>query len=607
MKRFLKLFLLSALLFVLTTVSGQSYTTVVNAHSHNDYLRNVPFYTAYSQRFASIEADIFAVDGELFVAHDREDITPLRTFRALYLEPIVREMKLKGEKGYPEGSGFQLLIDLKTGYEETLPLLQEQLMEFRECFDTRNNPSAVRVVISGARPEPRYFGDFDDIIWFDGRLDENYTPEQKERVAMMSLPFSQFSKWNGLGRMVHPEYDAVKAVVDKVHSQGMKIRFWGCPDTKTTWNCFIKLGVDYLNTDKPEALAQFLAAYKKNSYTVANRHAIYTPALPDGNSEKKPKNIILLISDGGGINHLWAAATVNGGMLNILKMKNIGLLKNDPLDDYTTDSAGAGSALATGRKSRNRHIGTDTLGNPVRNIVELLAGKGMRTAIITNDGITGATPAAFYAHQDERDKSLEISYDLLESPADIIVGSCEKLVREPGSLKSELNARGVAVVELAAVDRFDITRRAVCHGSDDKAAGFRVIEDALPKVLSAFSSSSKGFFIMAEGAKIDKGGHANDMETVVDEYLSFDKVVGKALEFADKNKETLVIVVSDHETGGLTLIDGDYRNGKILGDFSTPDHTGTPVLLFAYGASARKFCGFDEIVSIYEKIRQLLK
>lgn len=607
MKRFFKALLLPALLLMLTTVSGQSYTPVTNAHSHNDYLHNVPFYTAYSQRFASIEADIFAVDGELFVAHDRKDITSLRTFRTLYLEPIVREMELNGGKGYPEGNGFQLLIDLKTGYKETLPLLQKQLMEYRDCFDTRNNLAAVRVVISGARPEPQYFGDYDDIIWFDGRLDENYTPEQKQRVALMSLPFFHFSKWNGLGRMVHPEYDAVKAVVDKIHSEGMKIRFWGCPDTKTAWNCFIKLGVDFLNTDRPEALAQFLNAYQQNSYTMATRHEIYTPLLPGGSSEKKPKNVILLISDGGGINHLWAAATVNGGMLNILQMKNVGLLKNDPLDDYTTDSAGAGSALATGRKSRNRYIGTDTLGNPVQNIVELLAGKGMHTAIITNDGITGATPSAFYAHQDERDKSLEISYDLLKTPADIVVGSCEKLVREPNSLKSELNAKGVAVVELPAVDRFDITRRTVCHGGDDKAAGFRVIENALPKVLSAFSSTSKGFFIMTEGAKIDKGGHANDMGTVVDEYLSFDKVVGKALEFADKNKETLVIVVSDHETGGLTLIDGDYRNGKILGDFSTPDHTGTPVLVFAYGASARKFCGFDENTSLYEKIRQLLK
>lgn len=607
MKFLFRYLLIVGLLYPAMYTSGQSYQTIKNAHSHNDYFRNVPFYTAYSQRFSSIEADLFAIDGELYVAHERNQITPSRTFRSLYLEPIIREMNLNRGKGYPEGEGFQLLIDLKTNYKETLPLLEKQLLEYKDYFDTRQNPSAVKIVISGSRPAPAQFGDYNPIIWFDGLPEVSYSPTEKARIALISAPFTAYSSWNGLGRMTHPDYATVKKLIDQVHYNGFKIRFWGCPDTKTTWNTFIKLGVDYLNTDRPEALAQFLSTYTTNLYQSATRHAVYIPQLPDGNTDRKPKNVILLISDGGGMSQLWAAATANGGRLNILNIKNIGLLKNNPLDDYTTDSAGAGSALATGRKSRNRYIGTDTLGIALPNLTEQLSARGFKTAIITNDGLTGATPAAFYAHQTERNASREIANDLLKSPVNIVIAGCPELIQEDTELKSKLTGQKAILGNLTSMSEFNPDKKTICNGEDGKDNHFRVIENALPKVLQAFSSSSKGFFIMAEGAKIDKGGHANDMKTVVDEYLSFDKAVGMALEFADRNKETLVLVVSDHETGGLTLIDGDYRQGSILGDFSTPDHTGIPILLFAYGASAEKFKGLDENTSLYSKIIELIK
>jgi alkaline phosphatase len=107
---------------------------------------------------------------------------------------------------------------------------------------------------------------------------------------------------------------------------------------------------------------------------------------------------------------------------------------------------------------------------------------------------------------------------------------------------------------------------------------------------------------MIEGAKVDKGGHANDLYTVVDEYLSFDRLVGKALEYADQNGETLILVLSDHETGGLTLLDGDYKTGTVTGNFFTNDHTGIPTLLYAYGPCSQYFCGFAENSSLFDKI-----
>ena len=112
---------------------------------------------------------------------------------------------------------------------------------------------------------------------------------------------------------------------------------------------------------------------------------------------------------------------------------------------------------------------------------------------------------------------------------------------------------------------------------------------------------------MVEGAKIDKGGHARDISECIDEYLSFDRVVGKAMNFADRDGETLVVVTSDHETGGLILLDGNYHTGTILGNFATNDHTGTPVPIFSYGANADVFTGFIENSDIMEKIISLFE
>lgn len=582
------------------------YSSIKNAHSHNDYLQNVPFYTAYSARCASIEADIFLVDGELYVAHEKKDIHINRKLRNLYLNPIKEQWHMNSGSGYPDGMTFQLLIDLKTDYEETLKVLEQQLLEYRDCFDIQKNPSAVRVVISGSSPSPERFSDYADFICFDGNPKLTYTPEQSKRVPMISVPFQALTQWNGLGRMVEEDYDKVKAVIDKVHGEGKTIRFWGCPDTKTAWNTFMKLGVDYLNTDQPALLDDFLKRYPKNYYSSKGKfHDVYQPTYKNDGSKKTPKNVLVLISDGGaGQGEMWATVTANGGALNLTQMRNIGLLSTHPTNDYTTDSAGAGTALATGQKTRNRRIGTDSLGNRIENITEILSAKGVRTGIISNDGITGATPSAYYAHQPERNMSREIAEDLLTSPFDLIIAAPVKAFAvEDSLLTKRLREKNIAVCNgLEQLSRVPLNQRAVCLQGDNYEKNFRLIEESFNQVISRLSTGKKGFFAMIEGAKVDKGGHANDLFTVVDEYLSFDRIVGKALEFADRDGETLVLVLSDHETGGLTLLDGDYQTGTVVGNFSTSDHTGIPTLLYAYGPGSQYFRGFADNSSLADSI-----
>jgi alkaline phosphatase len=130
---------------------------------------------------------------------------------------------------------------------------------------------------------------------------------------------------------------------------------------------------------------------------------------------------------------------------------------------------------------------------------------------------------------------------------------------------------------------------------------------AFNKVTGVFKNNPQGFFMMVEGSQIDHGGHNNNLKQIITENADFDRVVGDALRFADEDGETLVIVTADHETGGLTLLDGSIANGYVWGDFSTNDHTGTPVPVFAYGPHSGDFKGVYPNTDIFNKLLALIQ
>ena len=120
------------------------------------------------------------------------------------------------------------------------------------------------------------------------------------------------------------------------------------------------------------------------------------------------------------------------------------------------------------------------------------------------------------------------------------------------------------------------------------------------------SLSRKGFFLMVEGAKIDYAGHSDCFPASVIEQLAFDRAVAAALRFADEDGETLVVVTADHETGGLTLLDGDLETGHILAVYNSDDHTPTVVPVFAYGPGSREFTGTYINTEIARTIKRLV-
>jgi alkaline phosphatase len=246
------------LLINLSALARAQYSTL-NAHSHNDYENATPFRLACNNHFGSIEADIWAVKGELFVAHYSKDISSERTLDSLYIHPIVRMVRQNKENQLKDDPyAFQLLIDIKTPVEPALSLLAAKLRQYPDVFNPRINKSAVRIVISGNRPEPSGFKNYPYFIFFDGLLNQKYNRRQLKRIPLYSANFRNYSSWKGTGDILENEKVRLQYVIDSVHSIKKKIRFWNSPDDTKAWNTFLKMGIDYINTDHIIKLAEFL-------------------------------------------------------------------------------------------------------------------------------------------------------------------------------------------------------------------------------------------------------------------------------------------------------------------------------------------------------------
>jgi len=328
---------------------------------------------------------------------------------------------------------------------------------------------------------------------------------------------------------------------------------------------------------------------------------------------KKPKNIILLIGDGMGVNQVFAGLTANKGNLYLKNFRHIGFAGTSSSTHYITDSAAGGTALSSGKKTYNGAIGVDENKNPVSTILEEAEKRGLATGLVSTSAITHATPASFIAHQPSRNLYEEIAADFLKTDIEVFIGGGYKhfAERKDGrNLVEELGNKGYNVVR---------DWKELKNISEGKLVGLTAPEhnarleergDMLPvstsTAINILSNNRKGFFLMVEGSQIDWGGHENNTIYVVEEMLDFDRAVGKALEFAAKNRETLVVVTADHETGGMTVTDGDYETGMVQGAFTSGGHTGVVVPVFAFGPGAEKFTGFMENTDINHKMKELM-
>ncbi len=596
-------------LLIILSLGGLSIAQEINIHSHNDYLQRVPFWEAYANGLNSIEADVILKEGVLYVAHEKASIHPRRTLTSLYLAPIARAHELEIRDRAP----FQLLIDIKTEAYSTLDQIISALEEFPGLWQDSSPEGFVKVVISGNRPTPEAYDKYPPYIFFDHQSLEDLAEVKSDKIAMISLSFRNFSQWNGKGRLTDEDLDRIRPIIAKAKGMEKPFRFWATPDSKTAWKAMHELGVDYINTDHPYAARSYLNSLSDRLYSTPTPRQVYKPTFENDGTQQPVKNIILMIGDGNGLAQLSAAMFANGNQLTVAELKQLGLIKTQSEDDFTTDSAAAGTALATGQKVKNRSIGVLPDGNPAVNLAEHLHNLGFASGIVTSDNVTGATPAAFYAHRSERDDIALIASDLAKSQLNLFIGGGKNDFLRYGQ-DEILNLKNAGFELKASLEEI--------RNATEEKIGYFASHHSLPTVLKGrqdflpnateaalgyLEEQGKPFLLMVEGAYIDGGGHSNHVPTVVEEGLDFDEAIAAALRFADSNRETLVIITADHETGGLTLPQGNIEGRLVELEFSTKDHTGIPVPVFAYGPHSDEFQGIYENTEIFHKIVKIIK
>lgn len=232
------------------------------AHAHNDYLHNRPLHDALAQRFCSVEADVFLVNGELLVAHTPFELDSTRTLRNLYLDPLHKRVIAHGGSVYAEKETFTLLVDIKHEGEQVWRTLNTLLAHYPDVFsrveDGKLHRKAVTVIVSGDRAvsaieksNPRFAG-------VDGRISDLKSDRSASLMPLISDNWKKHFKWNGEGVMPPDEVQRLHSFVSTAHAQGRLTRFWGSPDRPEIWNAQYEAGVDLINTDNLKGLRKFL-------------------------------------------------------------------------------------------------------------------------------------------------------------------------------------------------------------------------------------------------------------------------------------------------------------------------------------------------------------
>ena len=346
-------------------------------------------------------------------------------------------------------------------------------------------------------------------------------------------------------------------------------------------------------------------------YTAIQTYEPVSVAMPKG---KKVKNIIFMIGDGMGLEQLSTAWIVNNRHLNITdNFPYVGLQWTYSASKLVTDSAAAGTALATGSKTNNGMIAMSPEGEPMETLSEYAKSKGKKTGTSVVCRICDATPAVFSTHAPHRDSLYDITAQFVDSKLDFLFGGGLRWWenRPDGrDLTAEVEAKGYTFVKTVE----DLN--AVQNGPVIALTSYMELPAALDRngahqasVIKALEllDNKNGFFLMVEGSCIDDYCHANKVGYVVEEILDFDRTVGAVLEWAAKDGETLVIVTADHSTGAMTLQGGSINEQSIAVNFSNTGHNGVALPVYAWGPRAEEFVGIYENAELSQKIRKLIK
>jgi alkaline phosphatase len=329
--------------------------------------------------------------------------------------------------------------------------------------------------------------------------------------------------------------------------------------------------------------------------------ALFVAGLPSAAKKPKPvppvKNVILLIGDGMGPAHVELTRLCLGGSeLAMEEMDETGpsymttyCLREDQITHRITDSAAAGTAIATGCKTYSGAVSVDFDGNPLETVLERAEAEDKSTGLVTDVYIQDATPSAFVVHAERRGNSMLFSELMVNSTVEVLMGAGTGFFLPKGqdseggqrtdgrNLIEEWEEDGYTYVdsaeELADAEinldegdrllglfgglynmEYDLDRQ------QDKNIGEPTLVEMTEKAIEVLSQDPDGFFLMVEGGSLDWVAHDRDVAGVVTETATFDEAVQVALDFAVEEGETLVVVTADHECGGLQITSDSVQN-----------------------------------------------
>lgn len=347
-----------------------------------------------------------------------------------------------------------------------------------------------------------------------------------------------------------------------------------------------------------------------DKYTMLQPYETVSVKEPKG---RKVKNIIFMIGDGMGLEQISAAWVCNGGKLNLDNFTNVGIQRTYSANRLVTDSAAAGSALATGHKTNNGMISMTPDTVAVKSLAEEAMEKGKRTGAAVTCRVNDATPAVFFSHSASRKNQEDIVEQMAGSGVYFLSGGGTKFWRdrEDGKdISEDVKARGYSYVEtkedLMAVENGPVIALMDSYELKPSLDRGDILPASVTKALELLDNR-KGFFLMIEGSMIDDGGHDNKAGHTMEEIFDFDRTLGIVLEWAEKDGQTLVIVTADHATGGMTLLSGSIDEKRIRVNYSTTGHNGIALPVFAWGPHSEDFVGIYENTELSDRIRALIR
>ncbi len=310
-----------------------------------------------------------------------------------------------------------------------------------------------------------------------------------------------------------------------------------------------------------------------------------------------------------GTEQVKAGALYTGGPLSFEGFPRTGTLNTASAESIITDSAAAATAMAAGMKVMNGVLSIRLPGDArdMQTVLEHYKAEGKSVGLVTTSTITHATPAAFAAHVDSRDKVHEIAAQMLTEPLpEVLMGGSQYLLPGMAARKGYL-----VVTNRDGLNGPDIAKGRYLAGLFGKGhmpyesngtGGLPHLSEMVEAALDVLDNDPDGLFLMVEGGRIDHAGHENDIERLVAEVAEFSNSVSVALHWATRHPDTLIIVTADHETGGLFILEDNGPGNAPLATWSTSGHTAAFVPVYARGPGAERIQHVMENTGIYRAL-----